>query len=256
MAMPPLPEEMFLDSVRSLVRADREWIPASEDGTLYLRPFMIANGSFLGMRPSTQFIYAVIASSVGAYFKKDTPSVSLWVTREYVRAAPGGTGEAKCGGNYAGSLIAQAEAVRQGCDQVVFLDAVERRWIEELGGMNVFFVFDDGSIQTPPLDGTILHGVTRDSLLTLARDMGLAVREEPYAIDQWKADAESGRLTESFACGTAAVVTPIGSVKEVDGSFTIGGQSMGPLTMRLRSALVDIQRGLAPDPYGWTERVD
>ena len=256
MAMPPLPEDMFLDSVRSLVRADRDWVPAAGEGTLYLRPFMIANGAFLGMRPSTQFIYAVIASSVGAYFRKDAQSVSLWVTREYVRAAPGGTGEAKCGGNYAGSLIAQAEAIRQGCDQVVFLDAVERRWIEELGGMNVFFVFADGSVQTPPLDGTILHGVTRDSLLTLARDMGLTVREERYSIEQWKADAESGRLTESFACGTAAVVTPIGSVKGADGSFSIGGQSIGPLTMRLRSALVDIQRGLAPDPYGWTERVD
>ena len=256
MAMPPLPEDMFLDSVRSLVRADRDWVPAAGEGTLYLRPFMIANGAFLGMRPSTQFIYAVIASSVGAYFRKEAQSVSLWVTREYVRAAPGGTGEAKCGGNYAGSLIAQAEAIRQGCDQVVFLDAVERRWIEELGGMNVFFVFADGSVQTPPLDGTILHGVTRDSLLTLARDMGLTVREERYSIEQWKADAESGRLTESFACGTAAVVTPIGSVKGADGSFTIGGQSIGSLTMRLRAALVDIQRGLAPDPYGWTERVD
>jgi len=263
MAMPPLPEEMFLESVRELVRADREWIPETEDGSLYLRPFMIANGSFLGMRPSTQFIYAVIASSVGAYFKGNAPSVSLWVTREYVRAAPGGTGEAKCGGNYAGSLIAQAEAIRNGCDQVVFLDAIERRWVEELGGMNVFFVFDDGSIQTPPLDGTILHGVTRDSLLTLARDMGATVREERYSIEQWQAaaesgrltDAESGRLTEAFACGTAAVVTPIGRVKGVDGEFTIGGQSVGPLTMRLRSALVDIQRGHAPDPYGWTERV-
>ena len=253
--MPPLPEDMFLESVRSLVRADKEWIPGTEDGSLYLRPFMIANGSFLGMRPSTEFIYAVIASSVGAYFKNDAPSVSLWVTREYVRAAPGGTGEAKCGGNYAGSLVAQAEAIRNGCDQVVFLDAVERRWVEELGGMNVFFVFEDGSVQTPPLDGTILHGVTRDSLLTLARDMGLTVREENYSIDQWKADATSGRLTEAFACGTAAVVTPIGRVKGVDGEFTIGGQSSGPLTLRLRSALVDIQRGDAPDPYGWTEQV-
>jgi len=255
LAMPPLPEDMFLESVRGLVRADREWIPSTEDGSLYLRPFMIANGSFLGMRPSTQFIYAVIASSVGSYFKNDTPNVSLWVTREYVRAAPGGTGEAKCGGNYAGSLVAQAEAARNGCDQVVFLDALERRWVEELGGMNVFFVFDDGSIQTPPLGGTILHGVTRDSLLTLARDMGLTVREEPYSIEQWKADAKSGRLTEAFACGTAAVVTPIGRVKGVDGEFTIGGQSTGPLTMRLRSALVDIQRGKAADPYGWVEEI-
>jgi branched-chain amino acid aminotransferase len=256
MAMPPLPEEMFLESVRGLVRADREWIPQTEDGSLYLRPFMIANGSFLGMRPSTQFIYAVIASSVGAYFKKDSPSVSLWVTREYVRAAPGGTGEAKCGGNYAGSLIAQAEAIRKGCDQVVFLDAIERKWIEELGGMNIFFAFADGSLQTPPLDGTILHGVTRDSLLRLARDMGITVREERYSVDQWKADAESGRLTEAFACGTAAVVTPIGRVKGVDGEFAIGAQCPGPMTMRLRSALVDIQRGSAPDPYGWIQLID
>jgi branched-chain amino acid aminotransferase len=178
------------------------------------------------------------------------------VTRDYVRAAPGGTGEAKCGGNYAASLVAQADAIRNGCDQVVFLDAVERRWVEELGGMNVFFVFDDGSILTPPLTGTILPGVTRDSLLTLARDMGLGVREELYTIEQCKADAESGRLREAFACGTAAVVTPIGRVKGAEGEFTIGGQSSGPLTMRLRSALVDIQRGAAPDPYGWVELVD
>ena len=255
MAMPPLPEEMFLESVRALVRADREWIPDTEEGSLYLRPFMIANGSFLGMRPSTQFIYAVIASSVASYFKTDLP-ISLWVTREYVRAAPGGTGEAKCGGNYAGSLIAQAEAVREGCDQVVFLDAVERRWIEELGGMNIFFVFDDGSLQTPPLDGTILHGVTRDSLIRLARDMGRTVREEDYSIEQWREDVERGRLTEAFACGTAAVVTPIGRVKGRDGEFSIGGGAAGPVTVGLRSALVDIQRGAAPDPYGWIDLID
>lgn len=255
MAMPPLPEEMFLESVRALVRADREWIPETKEGSLYLRPFMIASGAFLGMKSSTEFIYAVIASSVGSYFKSGSPVISLWVTRDYVRAAPGGTGEAKCGGNYAGSLIAQAEAVREGCDQVVFLDAIDRRWIEELGGMNIFFVFDDRSLQTPPLDGTILHGVTRDSLITLARDMGVEVREEPYSIEQWRSDAQSGRLTEAFACGTAAVVTPIGRVKGKDGEFAIGGGAAGPLTLRLRSALVDIQRGIAPDPYGWTELI-
>ncbi len=256
MAMPELPEEMFLDSIRALVGADREWIPDTEDGSLYLRPFMFASGAFLGVRPSSQYIFAVIASAVGAYFKGDAPSVSLWVTREYTRAAPGGTGAAKCGGNYAASLIAQAEAIRHGCDQVVFLDAVQRRWIEELGGMNVFFVFDDGSLQTPPLTDTILAGITRDSLLRLARDMGMTVREEPYSIEQWEADARSGRLTEAFACGTAAVVTPIGSVKGAEGEFAIGGQSTGPLTMRLRSALVDIQRGAAADPYDWIELID
>lgn len=255
MAMPRLPEELFLESIRALVRTDRAWIPDGEDGALYLRPFMFASEVFLGVKPSAEYLFMVIASSVGAYFKGGAPSVSLWVTREYTRAAPGGTGAAKCGGNYATSLIAQAEAIRNGCDQVVFLDAVERRWVEELGGMNIFFVFDDGSMVTPPLTGTILPGITRDSLITIARDMGITVREERYAIEQWRADAESGRLTEAFACGTAAVVTPIGSVKSAEGGFTIGGQSAGPLTQRLRAALVEIQRGQAPDPYGWVEQI-
>jgi branched-chain amino acid aminotransferase len=254
MAMAELPEELFLDSVRALVRADKAWIPDSEDGALYLRPFMFASEVFLGVKPAAEYLYIVMASSVGAYFK-GAPSVSLWATREYTRAAPGGTGAAKCGGNYATSLIAQAEATRNGCDQVVFLDAVERRWVEELGGMNIFFVFDDGSMATPPLTGTILPGITRDSILRLARDQGINVREEPYAIEQWEADAKSGRLTEAFACGTAAVVTPIGSVRSAGGGFTIGGQSIGPLTQRLRTQLVGIQRGQAPDPYGWVEEI-
>src|SRR5690348_10492890 len=228
LAMPQLPENLFLEACDRLVDIDRGWIPDG-DGSLYLRPFMFANEIFLGVKPSSDYLFVVIASSVGAYFKTSAPAVSVWVSQKYTRAAPGGTGAAKCGGNYAASLLAQAEAASHGCDQVVFLDATERRWVEELGGMNVFFVFDDGSIQTPPLDGTILHGVTRDSLLTLARDMGLTVREEPYSIEQWRDDAENGRLTEAFACGTAAVVTPIGSVKGADGEFIIGGQSIGPL---------------------------
>jgi len=254
MAMPELPETIFLESIRSLVRADKAWIPDSEDGALYLRPFMFASEVFLGVKPATEYLYIVMASSVGAYFK-GAPSVSLWVTRDYARAGPGGTGEAKCGGNYATSLIAQAEAIKNGCDQVVFLDAVERRWVEELGGMNIFFVFEDGSIATPPLGGTILHGITRDSILTLARDAGIGVREEPVSIEQWEADARSGRLTEAFACGTAAVVTPISRVKSADGEFAIGGQSAGPLTQRLREMLVAIQRGQAPDPRGWIEEL-
>jgi branched-chain amino acid aminotransferase len=254
MAMPDLPEEMFLESIHALVEADKGWIPPGEDGALYLRPFMFASEVFLGVKPAARYLYIVMASSVGAYFK-GAPSVSLWVAREYTRAAPGGTGAAKCGGNYANSLIAQAEAIRNGCDQVVFLDAVERRWVEELGGMNIFFIFEDGSLATPPLSGTILAGITRDSIITLARDMGLTVREEPYAIEQWQADAESGRLTEAFACGTAAVVTAIGSVKGAEGGFAIGGQSVGPVTQRLREALVAIQRGQAPDPHNWIEEI-
>ena len=181
--------------------------------------------------------------------------MTLWVSENYTRAARGGTGAAKCGGNYAASLAAQAEGAREGCDQVVFLDAVERRWVEELGGMNVFFVFADGTLQTPPLTGTILPGVTRDSLIVLARDLGLTVREEPYAIDAWQADAESGRLREAFACGTAAVITPIGTVKGKSRSFTIGSGGPGQLTQRLKTALTDIQFGRAADRHGWRDRV-
>ena len=255
MAMAELPEDLFLESIRQLVKIDVDWIPGGPDGALYLRPFMIASEVFLGVKPSAEYLYMVIASSVGAYWKGGARPVSIWVSRNFTRAAPGGTGDAKCGGNYAASLAAQAEAIRKGCDQVVFLDAAERRWVEELGGMNVFFVFDDGSISTPPLTGTILPGITRDSILTLARDAGLTVREEPYAIDQWRADAASGRLVEAFACGTAAVVTPIGSVAEPAGRFTIGSGGPGQLTTRLREQLVSIQRGQAPDPHGWMRRL-
>jgi branched-chain amino acid aminotransferase len=256
MAMAELPEDLFVESVKALVRADRDWFPDVDGGSIYLRPFMIASEVFLGVKPSAEYLYLVIASPVGAYFKGDAPAISLMVSQDYTRAAPGGTGAAKCGGNYATSLVAQAQAIKMGFDQVVYLDAAERRWVEELGGMNLFFVFEDGSLQTPPLGGTILPGITRDALLMLARDEGLVVREERYAIDQWRADAASGRLTESFACGTAAVVTPVGSVTTSEGQFTIGAGGPGQTTQRLRERLVSIQRGTATDPYGWVQRID
>ncbi|UYY59741.1 branched-chain amino acid aminotransferase [Sphingomonas sp. S2-65] len=255
MAMAPLPEEMFLSSIRELVRVDRDWIPEGDGASLYLRPFMFASETFLGVKPASEYLYMVIASPAGAYFKGGAPSVTLWTSEHYTRAARGGTGAAKCGGNYAASLIAQAEAIREGCDQVVFLDAVENRYVEELGGMNVFFVFEDGSVQTPPLGGTILPGITRNSLLTLARDAGIDVREAPYSMQDWQKDAESGRLREAFACGTAAVVTPIGRVRGRGFDFTIGNGGPGLLTERLRGALTAIQRGTAPDPHGWVERL-
>src|SRR5215510_9258747 len=254
LAMPSLPENLFLEACDLLVKTDRAWIPDG-DGSLYIRPFMFANEVFLGVKPSSDYLFIVIASSVGSYFKTDAPAVSLWVSQEFTRAAPGGTGAAKCGGNYAASLLAQAEATRHGCDQVVFLDAVERKWIEELGSMNVFFVFNDGSMSTPPLGGTILPGVTRSSLITLAKDKGIAVREERYSYDQWKADARSGRLREAFACGTAAVVTPIGTVRAPEGEFVIGNGGSGVRTAELKSALVDIQRGRAPDHHKWIHKV-
>ena len=254
MAMPNLPEQAFIEAVESLVRTDRDWIPDGE-GSLYLRPFMFSDEVFLGVRPAAHYIFCVIASPVGPYFKGGDKPVTIWVSDNYTRAAPGGTGAAKCGGNYAGSLIAQAEAIRQGCDQVVFLDAAERRWVEELGGMNVFFVMEDGSIITPPL-GTILPGITRASLIELARADGVKVEEKPYSFDEWKADAESGRLREVFACGTAAVVAAIGTVRYRGGEFTIGdGMTTGPVTQKLRSALVGIQRGESNDERGWIRKV-
>lgn len=255
LAMPELPEEMFLESLRALVRIDKDWIPEIEGGSLYLRPFMFASETFLGVKPSGEYLYLVIASPVGAYFKGGAPAVSIWISDEYSRAGPGGTGTAKCGGNYAASLLPQAEAIAQGCDQVVFLDAVEHRYVDELGGMNIFLVFEDGSIVTPEL-GTILPGITRESIITLARDAGLTVREEKYAIDQWKADAESGRLREAFACGTAAVVTPIGSVRGSSINFTIGNGGPGLVTEKFKAQLTAIQRGQAPDPHGWVMRLD
>jgi len=254
LAMPELPEGLFVAAVEELVKADKDWFPTVEGGSLYLRPFLFASEAFLGVRPSKQYRFLVIASPAGNYFKSGAPAVSLWVS-DYSRAAPGGTGAAKCGGNYAASLVPTAEAFARGHDQVLFLDAVERKWIEELGGMNLFFVMADGSLVTPPLGGTILPGITRESLIRLAREEGLAVREERYSLEQWQADATSGALTETFACGTAAVVTPVGKVTSETDSFVIGSGGPGQITQKLRQRLVAIQRGEAPDTHGWVHRI-
>ena len=256
MAMPQLPEALFVEACKALVRIDRDWFPPVDGGSLYLRPFMIASEVFLGVKPSAEYLFMVIAAASGNYFKGGAPAIRLLVAEQDTRAAPGGTGAAKCGGNYAASLRAQQAAIAQGYDQVVFLDAAERRYVEELGGMNMFFAFDDGSIITPPLDGTILPGITRDSLIALAREDGLTVREERYVIDQWRADAASGRLVECFACGTAAVVTPVGSVSGDGFTATVGSGGPGQLTERLKARLVDIQRGRAPDAHGWVQAID
>src|SRR6201992_3335570 len=253
MAMAQLPDPVFIEAVEQLVRIDSAWIPGGE-GSLYLRPFMIASEIFLGVKPSAEYIFAVIASPVGSYFKGGPAPVSIWVSENYTRAAIGGTGAVKCGGNYAARLRAQAGSIDRGCDQVVFLDAVERRYVEELGGMNVFFVFDDGSLLTPPL-GTILPGITRDSIIHAARDAGTRVREDPYTIEQWRMDAQSGKLKEAFACGTAAVISPIGKVCSASGDFVINGGAAGPIAMGLRKQLVDIQYGRAPDPHNWIKKV-
>jgi branched-chain amino acid aminotransferase len=254
LAMPALPPELFLSAIRALLEVDSEWYPAVEGGSLYLRPFMIATEAFLGVRPAKKYKFIVIASPAGNYFKSGARAVSIWMS-DYTRAAPGGTGAAKCGGNYAASLVPTGQAFAMGHDQVLFLDAVERRWVEELGGMNLFFVFADGTVITPPLTGTILPGITRDSLITLLGEQGLTVSEAPYAIDQWRADAASGQLVEVMACGTAAVVTAVGKVAGPEGEFTIGSGGVGQITMAMRDKLVGIQNGLIPDDHGWVMRL-
>ncbi|MGW5052438.1 branched-chain amino acid aminotransferase [Actinokineospora sp. NPDC004072] len=253
-AMPELPDELFLQSLRELVSIDRRWVPTQPEESLYLRPFMISTEAGLGVRPAAEYLYLCIASPAGSYFASGVKPVTVWLSAEYVRAAPGGTGAAKFAGNYAASLAAQAEAAAQGCDQVVWLDAVERRWVEEMGGMNLFFVMGSGAdarVVTPELSGALLPGVTRDSLLALAKDLGYGVEERRISTDEWEKKAESGELTEVFACGTAAVVTPVGHVKHAGGEFTVADGGTGPVTSQLRQSLVGLQRGDVADTRGW-----
>ncbi|MFI0779193.1 branched-chain amino acid aminotransferase [Streptomyces sp. NPDC021212] len=254
MAMPELPVDLFLAACDALVTQDRAWVPGSGESSLYLRPFMIATEVGLGVRPANEYLFVVIASPAGAYFPRGVQPVSVWLSEEYVRAAPGGTGTAKAGGNYAASLVAQAQAAEQGCDQVVWLDAIERRWIEEMGGMNLYFVYGN-RIVTPELSGSLLPGITRASLLRIAADLGYEVAEGRISVDDWREGNADGSLTEVFACGTAAVITPVGSVKSARASWTVGDGQPGEVTVKLRKALLDIQTGAAPDPHGWLHRL-
>ncbi|WP_328950635.1 branched-chain amino acid aminotransferase [Streptomyces sp. NBC_00184] len=251
LAMPELPVETFVEACDALVRQDAAWVPAhGGEESLYLRPFMIATEVGLGVRPSNEYLFLVIASPAGAYFPGGVKPVSIWLSEDRVRAVPGGMGDAKTGGNYAASLLAQAEAAAKGCDQVAYLDAVEHKWVEELGGMNLYFVYGN-KIVTPALTGSLLAGITRDSLLRLAADLGYEPEESRVSIDQWREDTANGTLTEVFACGTAAVITPVGVVKSAGGEWTQGDGTPGPVTMRLRERLLDIQRGTAEDAHGW-----
>jgi branched-chain amino acid aminotransferase len=265
MAMPELPEETFVRALELLVTQDRAWVPPGEGNSLYLRPFLIATQRGLGVNhPSSEYLFCVIASPAGSYFSGGVKPVTVWLSEEYARAAPGGTGAVKCGGNYAASFVAQQQAVEQGCDQVVWLDAAEHRWVEEMGGMNLFFVrgADQGGggdgtpyITTPPLTGTLLPGITRDSLLRLAPDLGVKAVEDRITIDQWRDQCASGELTEVFACGTAAVITPVGRVRGKAAEWLIGDGTTGPVTTRLREELIAIQYGRRPDPFNWIHQV-
>ena len=260
LAMPELPVELFLEAVDLLVDVDRDWVPSAEGQSLYLRPFMIATEAQVGMRPAHEYLFLLIAFPVTPFFPGEVKPVTVWLSDEYVRAAVGGTGEAKCAGNYAGSLLAQRQAAEQGCDQVVWLDAVERRWVEEMGGMNLFFVFggDEAAgprLLTPALTGTLLPGVVRDSLLALAPELGMTVEEGRISVDEWRKAAEDGSLAEVFACGTAAVLAPVGHARSRQGDWTIGDGSAGAVTMRLRETLLDLQYGRREDTHGWMHPV-
>ena len=250
LALPELPTEYFIQSLRELIAVDGAWVPSGADQSLYLRPFMFAKEAFLGVRPAQKVAYYVIASPAGSYFTGGVKPVRIWLSETYARAGRGGTGAAKTGGNYASSLLPQSEASDKGCDQVVFLDQDGN--VEELGGMNVVFVYKDGRIVTPQSD-SILEGITRDSLLQLAEDRGHSVERRPVPLQEWRDGVASGEIVEVFACGTAAVVTPIGAL--VTAEFE-EAQPQGELALSLREELTDIQYGRREDKHGWLQRLD
>ena len=256
-ALPEMPVEFFIQTVEELVKADQNWVPKNVGESLYIRPFMIATEVGLGVRPSNKATYILIATPAAAYFNAAN-AVTVWISTEYVRAAIGGTGEAKCGGNYAASLVAQKEAAAQGCEQVVWIDAIERKWIEEMGGMNLYFVKGkgkDAKIITPKLTGTLLPGITRDSILSVAEDLGYKTEEVMISMDDWRDGVASGEISEIFACGTAAVVTAVGTAKSAKGTWVTGDGKPGPITNQIRETLLGIQHGTITDKHGWNKRV-
>ena len=248
LALPELSEEDFVASLVDLVRADAAWVPSGAGESLYLRPFAFASEAFLGVRPSKVVDYYVIASPSGSYFTHGLEPISIWVSTEYHRAGRGGTGAAKTGGNYASSLLPQQEAYAQGCDQVCFLDDVSQKNLEELGGMNIMVVDADGTVRTPQLTGTILEGSTRSAIIRMLRDSGRNVVEDTISLEGLLADIESGRVSEVFACGTAAVVVPLGHLKGEGFDARIEGSEV---TRQIHDRLTAIQSGRAEDPYGW-----
>jgi branched-chain amino acid aminotransferase len=258
LALPEMPEELFLETVNTLVKQDINWTPNQVGESLYIRPFMIATEVGLGVRPSNKAKYILIATPAGAYFDPSKP-VSVWISTEYVRAAQGGTGEAKCGGNYAASLVAQKAAAAQGCDQVVWIDAKERKWVEEMGGMNLYFVKGKGAdarVVTPKLTGTLLPGITRDSILSAAQDLGYKTEEVMISVDDWRDGIASGEITEIFACGTAAVIAPVGQAKSAMGTWVTGDGKPGEITMQIRNHMLAIQHGKTVDTHNWMQQVN
>lgn len=254
LCMPKIPPQLFFKAIEELVLLEKEWIPKSFGTSLYIRPAMIAVEPVLGVRPSAHYYFFIILSPVGPYYPNGFHPIKIWVEDHYVRAAFGGMGEAKTGGNYASSLKATLEAKMKGCDQVLWLDSKEKRYIEEVGAMNMFFVSGD-TLLTPPLDGAILHGITRDSILQLAASLDMRVEVRKIAIDELLADIQKGVITEAFGSGTAAIVTPVGALCYKDALVTIGEGTTGPIAQKMYKILTEIQYGITPDTFGWVKTI-
>jgi branched-chain amino acid aminotransferase len=255
LCMPDLPEELFLDGIKKLVSLERDWIPTLPGTSLYIRPTMIAVEPVLGVHPSNHYYFYAILSPVGAYYAAGFNPVDILVEDHYVRAVPGGTGEAKTGGNYASSLKAGLEAKKKGYDQVLWLDGREQRYIEEVGAMNMFFSYGT-QIVTPSLNGSILSGVTRDSVMKLAPTLGYTVEERQIDVHELMADIRAGKVTEAFGSGTAAVITPVGKLCYKDECLQLTGGKVGEITQQLYDTLTGIQTGKLKDEFGWIRFVE
>ncbi|TDP89286.1 branched-chain amino acid aminotransferase [Leucobacter luti] len=255
LALPEIPEELFVAAVQALVSVDADWVPSGADQSLYLRPFMIADESFLGVRAAERARFMIIASPAGPYFSGGVKPVSIWLSQDLSRAGRGGTGAAKCGGNYAASLLPQQVAAENGCQQVLFTDSATVDTIDELGGMNLFLVRADGTLLTPRLNGNILDGITRRSLIQLAEDRGHTVEQRDITVSEWREGVANGSITEAFACGTAAVITPIGQLKSPGFAIDFGAGAPGALTMSLREELTGIQFGTREDRHNWLTEI-
>lgn len=254
LCIPELPEDVFMEGLKTVVRLDKDWIPTKPGTSLYVRPFVIATDPFLGVRPSNTYKFMIILSPVGAYYASGLDPVKIWIEDEYVRAVKGGIGEAKTGGNYVASLASQVKAHDEGYSQVLWLDGVHRKYIEEVGAMNIFFQIN-GTVVTPKLNGSILPGVTRDSVLALCRQWGVPVEERQISVDEVVSAAESGQLEECFGTGTAAVISPVGQLRYEQKRMAIGGGKIGDLTQKLYDTITGIQLGKVTGPDGWSVEV-
>jgi len=252
--MPEVDVDFTMEALKKLILIDQEWIPKTHGTSLYIRPTMIATEPFLSVKPASKYLFYIIIGPVGSYYAEGLNPVKIYVEDKYIRAAAGGTGDTKTAGNYANSLLAAQEAKEKGFTQVLWLDGCEKRWVEEVGTMNMFFVIDD-EIITAPLTGSILAGITRDSVIRIVKDWGLTVKEGLISIDEVVAAATSGRLKEAFGTGTAAVISPVGQITYKDRNYVIAGGRMGKLSQGLYDEIVAIQYAEKPDPYGWVERI-